>query len=92
MRFPQWAVQDQASRFDYMYQVMAAWATSEMTVKALNSLAGINQSSYSSARNVKRMSPAMAEKVTEAAKGSGVNAFWMVAPELMKFSPEGDVL
>lgn len=92
MRFPQWARNDSQLRLKYLCSVMAAFAHSDASLYRLSHLARVNYQTALKAQNAGRMSPRVAAALADAADGSGVKAVWLMAPEMIHFDENGEVI
>lgn len=91
MRLPEWARKDNSSKLKYLVQLMAICHSKECTVVQLTISAGLHYNTVIRAQENGRMSKRVATALANAAKGSGVKAVWLFAPEMIELNSEGEI-
>lgn len=91
IRFPEWARHDPTARLNYLCLVMSAYADQTGHFSKLAAKAGVLYPTALKGLHKGRFTSGVAGRLALAADGSGVEALWLVAPELIKISESGEV-
>lgn len=92
MRFPEWARNDPKLRLKYLCSVMSLYAHKDGSMYQLSRLARVKYQTALKAQDAGRMSHRVATALVAAASGSGVQAIWLIAPELVTLDGDGEVI
>lgn len=92
MRFPEWARNDNKLRLKFMCQVMCLHVDPNGTMGSLCRRGGVAYTTALRAQDVGRMSYRVATALADAARGSGIKAVWLMAPDTLQLNSEGEVV
>lgn len=92
MRLPQWARKDNPSKLKFFVQLMAVCHSNECTVSRLSDDAGLHYNTVVRAQQNGRMSKRIATTLANKVPHSGVKAIWLIAPEMVEFDDQGEII